>query len=243
MSAAGRRSWHIQDFPAEEPVRTSSQIMRSTAPVVGLRTRGSNAITRSAIFTFFRSLPRACIGLIVAVSLDALVMVGYAIVLLTTGVNNSAFYFAACLLVSVIVLVYFTVSAIRSENTVELLAIIGIGTCVNATVFYFRANDNAFESIQRREEISTGAAGNLPPGLMNVGIISWFVCVQLALMGFGYLSYQDFGWRIFKLFGIDFNMRQVYERFLWFSAMLKLVAAGLELTRNREDYTACPSPA
>ena len=28
-------------------------------------------------------------------------------------------------------------------------------------------------------------------------------------MGFGYLSYRDFGWRIFKIFGVDFNMRQV----------------------------------
>ena len=33
--------------------------------------------------------------------------------------------------------------------------------------------------------------------------------LQIASMWFGYLSYHDFGWRIFKLFGIDFNMRQV----------------------------------
>ena len=58
--------------------------------------------------------------------------------------------------------------------------------------------------------------------MLNAGILACTALVQLALMVFGYLSYHDFGWRIFKLFGIDFNMRQVYERFLWFMAMLKL---------------------
>ena len=38
-------------------------------------------------------------------------------------------------------------------------------------------------------------------------------------MFFGYRSYLDFGWRIFKLFGTDLRMRTVYETFLWLKAI------------------------
>ena len=74
--------------------------------------------------------------------------------------------------------------------------------------------------MRRRTEISYSST--LPPHLLDAGVMTWQGGVQLALMVFGYLSYMDFGWRIFKIFGIDLAMRQVYERFLWFEAVLKL---------------------
>ena len=149
-------------------------------------------------------------------------MVSYGSVLIATGLGASAFYFAALIFAASVTLVYFSISSIRSENTVELLAAIAIATCVNATVFYFRANENAFAAVQRRSTNVFSSIGVLPPELLNAGIFGWAGLVQLALISFGYFSYRDFGWRIFKLFGIDFNMRQVYERILWFMAMLKL---------------------
>ena len=185
--------------------------------VVGLRHKGS--------LCFCCSLPRACVCMLIAVLIDIFVMLGYTSVLLSTGTNTAAFYFAALIFSSACILMYFSISGIRSENTVELLATIGIGTCVNATVFYVRANDNAFSAVERTSLLTSGSSlFNVSPDLFNAGVISAFALLQLGLMWFGYLSHRDFGWRIFKLFGIDFNMRQVYERFLWFAAMLKLDA-------------------
>ena len=113
---------------------------------------------------FLRSLPRSALFFLVAVSFNAAAMVGYALVLLTTGLNASAFYLAAVMLMSATLLGYFALSAIRSENTVELLAAVCIGTCVSATIFYFRINDNAFALVRRRTEISYSSS--LPPHLL-----------------------------------------------------------------------------
>ena len=173
--------------------------------------------------SFFRSLPRACIGFLFAVFCDVFVMGAYGAVLLMTGIGVASLYFASLILAGCLTLVSFSISALRSENTVELLAAIAIASCVNATVFYFRVNENAFAAVQRRGTTLAGTTSAiLPPAMLNAGILSWTALVQIALMGFGYLSYRDFGWRIFKLFGIDFNMRQVYEQYLWFMAILKL---------------------
>ena len=210
MSAAGRHAWHTSY--GDESTTAKQAVVPA---VIGLKPKGA--------FSFFRSLPRACIGFLIAVLADVIVMVGYGGVLLSTGIGVPSLYFACLVLAGSAVLVYFSISAIRSENTVELLAAIAIASCVNATVFYFRLNENAFAPVQREgSNIFSTNGGFLPPATLNAGILSWTALVQIALMGFGYLSYNDFGWRIFKLFGIDFNMRQVYERFLWFQAMLKL---------------------
>ena len=182
--------------------------------VVGLRPKGP--------LWFFRSLPRTCIGFLFAVLCDVFVMVAYGSVLIATGLGSSSFYFASLILAATATLVYFSISAIRSENTVELLAAVAISSCVNATVVYFRVNENAFTPVQRRGSNVFSSIDILPPEVLDAGILAWTAFVQIALVSFGYLSYHDFGWRIFKLFGIDFNMRQVYERFLWFMAMLKL---------------------
>lgn len=205
MSAAGRKSW-TKSFPGDESATTMPRSeTRSTPAVVGLSPKGS--------LSFFRSLPRACIGFLFAVLCDVVVMVAYGSVLLATGLGASSFYFAALTIAAGLTLVYFSISAIRSENTVELLAAVGIATCVNATVIYFRSNENAFSAIQRRStNLFSSTSSVLPPEILNAGILGFTGLVQLALMGFGYLSYNDFGWRIFKLFGIDFNMRQVNTR-------------------------------
>jgi hypothetical protein len=123
--------------------------------VVGLRPQGP--------LSFFRSLPRACIGFLFAVFCDVFVMVAYGSVLLVTGLGSSSSYFASLILSASATLVYFSISAIRSENTVELLAAIGISSCVNATVFYFRANENAFAAVQRRGSNVFSSIDILPP--------------------------------------------------------------------------------
>ena len=219
MSSGGRRSWE-KSFPGSSelmPQQSAALQAAATPQVVGLRHKGP--------LLFCRSLPTPTICMLLAVWLDILVMVGYGSVLLSTGTNKAAFYFASLIFSAAVVLMYFSISAIRSENTVELLATIAIGTCVNAMVFYVRANDNALSAVQRTTVLTPGSSVfNVSPALFNAGVITAFALLQLALMWFGYLSYRDFGWRIFKLFGIDFNMRQVYERFLWFAAMLKLDA-------------------
>ena len=153
MSAHGRRTWQ-KAFPGDADERQPSAIGDSAHRGTSI---GKDAPQRLAVvglkynrFDFLRSLPRACLGFLFCVMADAVVMVGYAAVLLATGVNTSAFYFAAIILASAAMLVYFSVSAIRSENTIELLATVALGTCVSATIFYFRANDNAFSAVQRR---------------------------------------------------------------------------------------------
>ena len=45
--------------------------------------------------SIWRTLPRACFGLIAAVVLDVVAMLGYATLLLMDGASPSAFYFAA----------------------------------------------------------------------------------------------------------------------------------------------------
>ena len=162
--------------------------------------------------TFLRSLPHSALLFLVAVACNVLAMLAYAFVLLTTGINESAFYLASAMLLSAAMLSYFALSAIRTENAVELLAAVCIGTCVSVTIFYFRLNDNAFALVERRTEISYSST--LPPAVLDAGVIVSWSLVQLALLVCGYLSYKDFGWRIFKIFGIDFNMRQVDERVL-----------------------------
>ena len=47
---------------------------------------------------FLRSLPRSAVLFLAAVSFNVVAMVGYAVVLLTTGLNASAFYLAAVML-------------------------------------------------------------------------------------------------------------------------------------------------
>ena len=169
--------------------------------------------------SFVSSLPRSAVAFLVAVSANVVAMIGYAAVLISTGANASAYYLASVMLSSAFVLVYFSVSAIRSENTVELLAAICIGTCVTATIYYFRISDQAFSKVQRRGELTYGSS--VDPFVIDIGVIMWQAFVQLALMVFGYRTYCEFGWRIFKIFGIDINLRQIYERFLWFMAVLK----------------------
>ena len=67
--------------------------------------------------------------------------------------------------------------------------------------------------------------------VLTLGALATQGTIQIAFVVFGYLSYKDFGWRIFKLFGTDLGMRQVYETYLWFKALLKMDAllAGLNV--------------
>lgn len=136
MSSLGRHQFHKQHYD------DAAEAAENTPVFVGLRSQGSLA--------FFRSLPHACLGFLFAVFCDVFVMVAYGSVLLVTGLGASSFYFASLILSASLTLVYFSISAIRSENTVELLAAVGIASCVNATVFYFRANENAFAAVQAR---------------------------------------------------------------------------------------------
>ena len=67
--------------------------------------------------------------------------------------------------------------------------------------------------------------------MLTLGALATQGTIQISFFVFGYLSYKDFGWRIFKLFGTDLGMRQVYETYLWFKALLKMDAllAGLNV--------------
>ena len=140
MSSCGRRNFN-KAFPGDDGLAEAAK--ENPLAVAGLRSQGR--------LSFFRSLPRACIGFLFAVFCDVFVMVAYGCVLLVTGLGASSFYFASLILSASAMLMYFSISAIRSENTVELLAAVGISSCVNATVFYFRANENAFAAVQARE--------------------------------------------------------------------------------------------
>ena len=66
--------------------------------------------------SFFRSLPRACFGFLLAVLFDQCLMLGYAAILLTSGSNTSAYYFAACILLFAFALGYFSLSAARTAS-------------------------------------------------------------------------------------------------------------------------------
>jgi hypothetical protein len=131
-----------------------------------------------------------------------------------TGSNTSAQYFASLILTAAAALAYFSISAILSENTIELVTAFAVGSTVTLTIFYVRLGVGSIQNVQRTYEFDTDRHG----GLINAASLSWQSCVQIALTIFGYQSYNDFGWRIFKLFGTDLAMRRVYERFLWFKA-------------------------
>ena len=66
--------------------------------------------------SFFRSLPRACFGFLLAVLFDQFLMLGYAVILLSSGSNTSAYYFAACILLFAFALGYFSLSAARTAS-------------------------------------------------------------------------------------------------------------------------------
>jgi len=66
--------------------------------------------------SFFRSLPRACFGFLLAVLFDQFLMLGYAAILLSSGSNTSAYYFAACILLFAFALGYFSLSAARTAS-------------------------------------------------------------------------------------------------------------------------------
>eukprot|EP00966_Prymnesium_polylepis_P015096 348702-Prymnesium_polylepis.1 len=90
-----------------------------------------------------------------------------------------------------------------------------VGTSVTLTIFYVRLGFGSIQNVQRSYEFDTEGVSS---GTLNAMALTWQSGVQLALLFFGYLSYNDFGWRIFKLFGTDLQMRRLYERFLWFKA-------------------------
>lgn len=187
------------------------KVDEATAPQLTVSTRAGHLSCRT--------LPRACIGFLVAVALDAIVMLGYATLLFATGANTSSYYFGVLILTAAAALVYFSISAIVTENTVELASAIAVGTTVTATVFYVRLGIGSIQSVERSHAFDTDGVSS---DLMNAVALLWQSCVQLALSLFGYQAYNDFGWRIFKLFGTDLQMRMIYERVLWFSAVLKL---------------------
>ena len=99
--------------------------------------------------SIWRTLPRACFGLIAAVVLDVVAMLGYATLLLMDGASPSAFYFAAVVLTGAFILVFFTMSAVLSENTIELLATVCVGTCVTIMVFWLRLGGGNLDQVQR----------------------------------------------------------------------------------------------
>ena len=174
--------------------------------------------------SIWRTLPRACFGLIAAVVLDVVAMLGYATLLLMDGASPSAFYFAAVVLTGAFILVFFTMSAVLSENTIELLATVCVGTCVTIMVFWLRLGGGNLDQVQRTTERG-GMMDDLFPDpaqkqfVLTLGALATQGTIQIAFVVFGYLSYKDFGWRIFKLFGTDLGMRQVYETYLWFKAL------------------------
>ena len=169
--------------------------------------------------SIWRTLPRACFGLIAAVVLDVVAMLGYATLLLMDGASPSAFYFAAVVLTGAFILVFFTMSAVLSENTIELLATVCVGTCVTIMVFWLRLGGGNLDQVQRTTERG-GMMDDLFPDpaqkqfVLTLGALATQGTIQIAFVVFGYLSYKDFGWRIFKLFGTDLGMRQVYETYL-----------------------------
>ena len=158
--------------------------------------------------SFLKTLPRAMIGFLVAVMLDCFVMLSYAILLLATGSNISANYFAGVIITAAISLVYFAFSAIRTENTIELVTAIAVGTCVTLTIFYVRLGFGSIQNVQRSYEMDTGG---IPSGTLNALALAWQSVVQGALTVFGYLSYNDFGWRIFKLCGTSLELKRMHE--------------------------------
>ena len=167
--------------------------------------------------SIWRTLPRACFGLIAAVVLDVVAMLGYATLLLMDGASPSAFYFAAVVLTGAFILVFFTMSAVLSENTIELLATVCVGTCVTIMVFWLRLGGGNLDQVQRTTERG-GMMDDLFPDpaqkqfVLTLGALATQGTVQLAFVVFGYLSYKDFGWRIFKLFGTDLGMRRRLKR-------------------------------
>ena len=186
--------------------------------------------------SIWRTLPRACFGLIAAVVLDVVAMLGYATLLLMDGASPSAFYFAAVVLTGAFILVFFTMSAVLRRTTIELLATVCVGTCVTIMVFWLRLGGGNLDQVQRTTERG-GMMDDLFPDpaqkqfVLTLGALATQGTIQIAFVVFGYLSYKDFGWRIFKLFGTDLGMRQVYETYLWFKALLKMDAllAGLNV--------------
>jgi hypothetical protein len=67
--------------------------------------------------SFFKSLPKSTFGFLSAVAFDQFLMLGYALVLITSGSNTSAYYFAACIVLFAFALVYFSLSAVRPHRT------------------------------------------------------------------------------------------------------------------------------
>ena len=134
--------------------------------------------------SFFKSLPRACFAFLAAVVFDQLMMFGYAALLLTTGINKSAYYFAACILLFAFALIYFSLSAVRSENTVELLTAIAVGTSVTATIYYVRLGGD-ISNVQRADSNLSGKAELVPNWIITTVACSVQGLVQISLMVFG----------------------------------------------------------
>ena len=116
----------------------------------------------------------------------------------------------------------------RSENTVELLTAIVVGSSVTATIYYVRLGGD-IDNVRRQkceENVQCATADAVPAWLLTAVALTCQSLVQLALMGYGYRSYLDFGWRIFKLFGTDKQMRGIFTQLLLCKAMLKLDLAA-----------------
>ena len=89
----------------------------------------------------------------------------------------------------------------RSENTVELLTAIVVGSSVTATIYYVRLGGD-IDNVRRQkceENVQCATADAVPAWLLTAVALTCQSLVQLALMGYGYRSYLDFGWRIFKV--------------------------------------------
>ena len=232
LAGAAERSIALRPAPAPAP----HTMPKPAAPAAGRNAPKDSAAaskrsspaavsSRPGCLSTFRTLPIFCRGLLACVALDLCLMLWYSALLLATGSNASASYLGIAILVAAVAMGYFSISSLLRENTVEMLAALAVGTSVTLFVYYVNLGGDVIDEHVSRDAFYGNASSlrdNIPDSVRLALTLGWQGLVQLGLVFFGYYSYRDFGWRMFKLFGADLRLRDVYETQLWCHALLKI---------------------
>ena len=131
-------------------------------------------------------------------------------------------YYAGCLFALALTMGSMGIDCLRTENTVELLCVLmmtlfmcGVTMYVVVTNFTSK-NEESFVKTDVSDK--AGVSKEMFVSIVAAGQGSLMVALSVS----GTMTYNSFGWRIFKLFGTDKAMRSVFVQLLFAKAMLKL---------------------
>ena len=128
-------------------------------------------------------------------------------------------YYAGCLICMASTLAVMGVDCLRTENTIELLCVLMMTLFFCGVTAYIIVNNALERGGEAAESFVNTNVGEDTGGFAPSTTVAFVSAVQgsamIVLIVTGRMTYRSFGWRIFKLFGTDKQMRSVFTQLLF----------------------------